>query len=109
MRARAREVRATVATSREHSLMRAEAVKGTVLHVERDNTDALAILHNQVQGKVLDEEVGVVTEGLAVEGVEEGVAGTVGRGGAAVGLATLAELERLTTKRTLVDLALLRS
>ena len=62
MRARAREVRATVATGREHSLMRAEAVKGTVLHVERDDTHALAVLHNQVEGKVLDEEVGVVTK-----------------------------------------------
>ena len=107
VRTRAREVRATVATSREHSLMRAEAVKGTVLHVERDDTDALDVLHNQVEGKVLDEEVGVVTEGLTVEGVKEGVAGTVGRGGATVGLATLAELEGLTTERTLVDLALL--
>ena len=89
MRARAREVRATVATSREHSLMRAEAVKGTVLHVERDDTNALAVLHNQVEGEILDEEVGVVTEGLAVECVEEGVTGTVGSSRASVCLAAL--------------------
>ena len=109
VRTRAREVRATVATSREHSLMRAEAVKGTVLHVERDDTDALAILHDQVESEVLNEEVGVVTEGLAVEGVEEGVAGTVGGSGATVRLATLSELERLPTECTLVNFALLGS
>ena len=89
--------------------MRTETVERAVFHVQSHDTDALAALHDEVKGEVLDEEVGVVTEGLAVEGVEERVAGTIGGGGAAVGLATLAELEGLTTERTLVDLALLRS
>lgn len=47
-----------------------------------------------------------MTERLAVEGVKHGVAGAVGGGGAAVRLSTLAELERLSTERALVDLAL---
>ena len=109
VRTRAAEVSASITTSRQDGLVCTETVKSTVFHIQRNNTDALAILHDQVKSKVLDEEVGVVTEGLAVEGVEEGVAGTVGRGGATVSLATLAELEGLTTERTLVDLALLRS
>jgi hypothetical protein len=85
----------------------AEAVEGAVLEVEGNDTDTLAVLHQEVDREELDEEVGVVAERLAVEGVEKSVAGTVGSGGAAVGLATLAELERLTTEGTLVDLALL--
>ena len=107
--ARAAEVRAPVPARREHGLVRAEAVERAVLGAQRDHAHALALVHDEVERKVLDEEVGVVTEGLAVESVEEGMASTVGRGGAAVGLATLAELERLTTECTLVDFALLRS
>jgi hypothetical protein len=48
-----------------------------------------------------------VAERLAVQGVKHGVARSVGSGSTAVGLATLAILEGLTTKGTLVDLALL--
>lgn len=61
------------------------------------------------RGKVLDEELGIVAKGLAVEGVEHGVAGTIGGGGATVSLSSLAVLERLSTERTLVDLALGRA
>jgi hypothetical protein len=46
-----------------------------------------------------------VAQRLAVQGVQDGVAGTVRSGGASVGLATLAELQGLTAKGTLVDLA----
>lgn len=109
VRTRATEVCATVTASSEHSLVRTEPVKCTVLHVQRDDTHTLAVLHDQVEREVLDKEVGVVTEGLAVQGVEERVAGTVGSSSTTVCLTTLAELQRLTTKRTLVDLALLSS
>ena len=50
--------------------MRAETVQGAVLHVEGDNTNTLAVLHDQVEREVLDEEVGVVAEGLAIECVQ---------------------------------------
>ncbi len=89
--------------------MRTEPVQGAVLHVARHDTDTLAVFHDQIERKVLNEEVCVVPEGLAVERVEEGVAGTVGRSSATVCLTALAELEGLTTERTLVDLALLGS
>ena len=106
---RAREVRATVPTGREHGLVCTEAVERTVLHVERHDTDTLAVLHDEIKSEVLDEEVGVVAERLAVECVEKRVTGTVRGGSAAVRLAALAELERLATECTLVDLALLCS
>jgi len=82
-------------------------VESSILHVESDNTNALAVLHDQVEGEVFNEEVGVVAERLAVEGVENGVASSVSGGSAAVGLSSLAVLERLTTERTLVDFAFL--
>jgi hypothetical protein len=50
-----------------------------------------------------------VAERLAVECVKHSVARSVGSGGASVRLSTLAVVERLTAKGTLVDLALLGS
>ena len=38
--------------------------------------------------------------------MQDGVTGTVGSGGASICLATLSELERLATERSLVNLAL---
>ena len=89
--------------------MRTETVERAVFHVQSHDTDAFAALHDEVKGEVLDEEVGVVAEGLAVEGMEEGMAGTVGGSSAAIRLTTLAVLQRLATEGALVDLALLRA
>ena len=89
--------------------MRTETVERAVFHVQSHDTDALAALHDEVKGEVLDEEVGVVAERLAIERVEESVSSTISGSSAAVGLATLAVLEGLTTERALVDLALLGS
>lgn len=109
VRTRAAEVRSPVTTGGQDSLVCTEAVEGAILHVQRDDTNAFAVLHDEIECEVLDEEVGVVPEGLAVERVEESVPGTIRRRCAAVGLATLAVLQRLTAESTLVDLALLRS
>lgn len=57
--------------------------------------------------KVLDKVLGVVSERLTVQRVQHGVTRAIGSGGAAVCLSALAVLERLTTERTLVNLALL--
>jgi len=56
-----------------------EAMDGAVLHAEGDHAFTLAILHQEVQGKVLHKVAGVVTQGL--EGESEG-AGRRGGGGA---------------------------
>ncbi len=109
VRTRAAEVCTTVSAGSEHGLVGAEPVERAVLHVQGHDADALAVFHDQVKREVLDEEICVVPEGLAVERVEEGVAGTVGSSCATVCLAALAVLERLATKSALVDLAFLRS
>lgn len=105
----AAEVGTSITTSRQNGLVGTETVEGTILHVQSNDTDTLAILHDQVKGEVLDEEVRVVTEGLAVEGVEESVTGTVSGSGASVRLTTLAEFQRLAAEGALVYLALLGS
>lgn len=96
------EVGASVSTGGENGVVGEETVEGAVLLVVGEDTTALTILHDQVDGEVLDEVVGVVAERLAVEGVEKSVAGTVGSSAAAVSLAALAELLGLTTESTLV-------
>ena len=109
MRARAAEVRTTVSTGSQDSLVSAEAMQRAVLHVEREHTHTFTTVHYEVESEILDEEVGVVSERLAVEGVQDGVPGTVSGSGTPIGLTTLAELEGLTAEGTLVDFAFLRS
>mmetsp|Transcript_21345 Transcript_21345/g.52551 ORF Transcript_21345/g.52551 Transcript_21345/m.52551 type:complete len:368 (+) Transcript_21345:832-1935(+) len=103
------EVAAAVAAGREDGGVRAEAVESAVLEAQREHAEAFAGggVNEEVEGKVFDEEVGVVLEGLPVEGVEERVAGAVGGGGAAVRLPAFSKVEGLPAKGALVDLALL--
>lgn len=103
------EVGSTVTTSGQHGLVGAETVQSTVLLVVGHHTDTLAVLHHQVHGEELNEKVRVVSQGLAVQRVQQGVAGSVGHGTRSVGLATFTVLLRLATKSTLVDTAFLVS
>jgi hypothetical protein len=80
-----------------------EAMQRTVLHAVGKHSTALSILHNQIDSEVLDEEGAVVAKGLSVEGVEDGMSGTIGSGGAASGLTSLSELQGLTSEGSLVD------
>lgn len=67
MRRRATEVRSPITTGRQHSLVASEPMQSPILHVQRDDADALPALHDEVERKVLDEELSVVSEGLTVE------------------------------------------
>ena len=60
--ARAAKVRAAISTRCEYGLVGAEAVEGAVLHADRNDTDTLAILHDEVERKIFNEEVGVVAQ-----------------------------------------------
>ncbi|KAI6755199.1 hypothetical protein HG531_004305 [Fusarium graminearum] len=71
------EVSSAVTTSGEDGVVGEESVQSAVLLVVGEDTAALTILHNQVEGEVLDEVVGLVAERLAVESVKKGVAGSV--------------------------------
>lgn len=125
----AREVGTAVTTSGKDGVVSSESVEGAVFLVIGHDTDTFAfVVHDEIKSEVLDEEVGVVTKRLlvsrttlvrskmcsqfdtyTVEGVKESVTSSVGGSSTSVGLTTLAELERLTTEGTLVDLALVGS
>jgi hypothetical protein len=78
-----------------------------VLHAHGHDTVALSVVHEQISGEVLDEEHGVVREGLSVEGVQHGMARAIRCGGATVRLAARTVLERLATECALINLAIL--
>ena len=101
--ARAAKVSTSITTGSQDGLVSPEAMEGTIFHVECDDTDTFAILHDQVESKVFDEEVGVMTERLAIQRVEQGVAGAVGGSCTAVCLTTFAIIQRLATKSTLIN------
>ena len=82
--------------------MCAETVEGAIFLVVSHDTLACAILHDQVNGEELDEVLGVVTQRLTVQGVEERVAGSVSSSAASVCLTALAILLRLTAESSLV-------
>jgi hypothetical protein len=103
-----RLVDAAVTAGRQHRTMGAEAMDRAVVEVPGHNAAAHALVHDQVEREVLDEELGVVTQRLLVERVQDGVAGTVGRRAGALGDA-LAVLGGHAAERALVDLALGRA
>ena len=82
------EIGAAIAAGGEDGLVRPESVDGAVLHRKRDHAAAAAfVVHDQVDGEKLDEEFGGLAQRLAVHGVQHGVAGAVGGGAGALGLA----------------------
>ena len=100
------EIGAAIAAGRENDLVGAEAMQRAVLHRQRDDAAAAAlVVHDEVDGEILDEELGRVAQRLAVHGVH-GVAGAVGGGASALGLA-LAEIGGHAAEGALKDLAVL--
>ncbi len=100
------EIGAAVTAGRQHCLVGAEAVDRTGFHVQGDHAAAGTILHDQVNGEILDEELRRMPERLAVHGVQHGMTGTVGSGAGTLGDA-LAKVGRHAAERPLVDLAFL--
>ena len=77
----------------------------TVVEIERDDAAAAAfVVHNQVDGEILDEEFRRMAQCLAIHGVQHGVAGTVGGGTGALGGA-FAVMRGHAAERPLIDLA----
>lgn len=99
----------SVTAGGEHGVVASESVEATVFHAQSDDTLALAVLHNQIQRKVLDEVSGIIKQRSSVEGVKETVAGSIGDAAASMCLTTLAELQALAAEGSLVDFALFGS
>ena len=82
--------------------MRAVAVQLAFGEVERDHAAALAVLHDQVEREVLDEERRLVLERLLVQRVQHRMPGAVRRGAGAL-RGALAVVGRHAAERPLVD------
>ena len=86
---------------------RAEAVDRAVVHLQADEAaHAAVVVADQVDGEILDEELALGLQRLAVERVQHRVAGAVG-GGAGALRGALAEIGGHAAERALVDLAFL--
>ena len=109
MRGSGGEIGASIAASRENDLLGAEAVDRTVVHLHADDAAATVVLvHDQVDGKIFDEELGLVTQRLPIKRMQDGVAGAVRRRTGAQRLA-FAVIRGHAAKRALVDLARFRA
>ncbi len=86
--------------------MCAETVQGAGIQVPGNHAAALALIHQQVDGEIFDEELCVLLQRLLVERVQDRVAGPVSRRTGALGGA-LAELGGHAAECALVDLAFL--
>ncbi len=100
------EIGAPVTAGREDGHVGAEAVDAAVVELHRDHAAAAAVLHDEVDDEILDEELGGMLERGAVERVQHGVAGAVG-GGAGALRDALAVIGGHAAERALVDLAVL--
>jgi hypothetical protein len=102
------EIGAPVAAGGQHDHLGAEDVDRAVVELPRHDADALAVLgHHQVGGEILDVELRVVLQRLAVERVQDRVARAVGGGAGALHRGAFAELGRVAAEGALVDLAFL--
>ena len=104
VRGGAGEIGAAVAAGGEDRHVGAEAMQLALGQVERDDAAAGAVLHDQVDREVLDEEGRRVAERLLVQRVQHRVAGAVGRGAGALRDA-LAVVRGHAAERALVDAA----
>ena len=100
-----REIGAAIAAGGEDRLVRAEAVDGAVFHVHGDDATAGAILHDEVEREILDEELGGIAQRLAIERVQHGMAGAVGGGTGALHRRAVTEVHHVAAEGPLVDLA----
>lgn len=114
VRGGAGEVGASPSSRGDDGVVGSDSVDSSVSDGHADDSSAGSLLvHDQVENEVLDEEVAVVPERSPEKCVEHGVSGSVGGGGASVGLddllsldlESLSEIQGLTSEGSLVDSA----
>ncbi len=103
--ARAGEIGAAEAARGHDCLFGANAMDAAVLEGQGHHAAADAVVHDEVEREVLDEEFGGIAQRLAVERVQHGVARAVGGGAGALGGRAFAELGGHAAEGALIDLA----
>ena len=100
------EIGAPVAAGGDDGHVGADAMNGAVVELERDHAAAAALVHDEVDDEILDEEFGGMLERGAIERVQHRVAGAVG-GSAGALRDAFAVIRGHAAERALIDLALL--
>mmetsp|Transcript_30869 Transcript_30869/g.65337 ORF Transcript_30869/g.65337 Transcript_30869/m.65337 type:complete len:416 (-) Transcript_30869:68-1315(-) len=107
MRTRTRKVGPSIPPRSQHGILGLNAMNRPIFHIQRRGTHALSIgSHEQIHGKVFDKVRGIKRQTPSVKSVKHGMSRTIGRTRASMGLSPLPEIERLSAKRALVNLAL---
>ena len=96
------EVRTAVAARGENAHVRAEAMQLAFRQIERDDTATGAVLHDEVDHEVFDEEGRTVADRLLIQRMQHRMPGAIRRGAGALRDA-LAKVRRHATEGTLVD------
>ena len=102
------EVTASVSARRQDDHLRREPVQRAVIELPRGDASADTVVHDEVEGEVLDKELDGVAHGLTVKGVQNGVAGPVRRGAGALDGAFAVILGH-SAEGALIDLAFVRT
>ena len=87
--------------------MRTEAVNAAIFHAHGDYATARAIFHDQIKCKIFNEKRRVITQALAIQSVEHGMACAIGRGTGALHGRAFAHVHHMTAKGALINLAVL--
>jgi hypothetical protein len=86
------EIGPAIAAGGQHDHLGVEDVDRAVVELPAHALAGAVLGHQQVDGEILDVELGVVLQALAVERVQDGVAGAVGGGAGALHRRAFAEL-----------------
>ena len=105
MRRGAREIGAPITASRQHRLVRPEQMQAAVIQVPGQATNAGAVfVHNQVEGDVLHEELGLVAQRLLIQRVQDRVTRPV-RCRTSAQRGAFAKIRGHAAKSALIDMA----
>lgn len=101
------EVGTSVTAGRQHHAVGAEQMQRTFGHVQCEHATANAFfVEDQIEREVLDHEACVVRQRLLIQGMQHGVAGTIGCGAGTLRGRAFTILGGHAAERALVDLAL---
>ena len=98
------KIGAPITAGCQNDLVRPEPVQAAIGQIQSDNTTADALLHDQVDCEILDEEFCIMLQRLLVKRMQHGMAGAVCRGTGSLCRA-LTEVRGHATERALIDFA----
>src|SRR5260370_18627001 len=105
MRRRARKIDPAVTARRQDDGLCAEAMQRSIHQRPGNDAAALALHHDEVEYKILDEKLGTDPQGLPIECVDQSVSRSIRRCARARDR-IFAEVAHVTTERPLIDFSM---